>query len=208
MAHLILAGLLASLGLAACADVGRSPTVPHAAALAAPDAVRAAREGAADRVTAAARWNLLTREIIGRRGGSPNDAARAFALVSVAQYDAVIAAEDAKARGHHPSESGASAGASAAVLAALYGAEASFVAAQLAVDAREVPTLPSERHADFAAGVAVGRSVAAAVLARAATDGSAAVWTGTVPQGPDAGARRRRPRFRRPRAGARCVRGS
>jgi hypothetical protein len=145
MAQLLLVGLVASLGLAACSDAGHVPAAP---------------------------------------AGTPNDAARAFALVSVAQYDAVIAAEDAKARGVHPSEAGASAGAAAAVLTALYGQEASFIAAQLAVDARELPTLPSERHADFAAGVAVGRSIAAAVLARAATDGSTAAWTGTVPQGP------------------------
>jgi membrane-associated phospholipid phosphatase len=181
MPRLFLAHLVATLGLAACTDAGRAPTTPTAAADA---ASTAGRSSAADRTTAAARWNLLTREIIGRRGGNSNDAARTFALVSVARYDAVIAAEDAKSRGAHPSEAGASAGAAAGVLAALYGEEASFVEARLAEDARRAATLPSERHTDFAAGVAVGRAVAAAVLARAASDGSKAVWTGTVPQGP------------------------
>ena len=172
----LLAGIVATLGIAACGDPGRAPLAPAAT----PNAQSAAASrGAAERITAAALWNQRTRQIIGRRGGSSNAAARTFALVSVAQYDAVIAAEDAKARGLHPSEAGASSAASAAVLAALYPAEQSFIDAQLAADAAYFPTLPSERDADFAAGAAVGRSVAAAVIAYAATDRSKTVWDGT-----------------------------
>lgn len=173
--------LLVALGLAACADPGRAPTAPTAEPLAAARAVPAA-----DRVTAASRWNALTREIIGRRIANANLAGRVFALVSVAQYDAVIAAEDAKARGVHPSEAGASASAAAAVLLALFPMEQAVIDAQLAADAAYFATLPSERDADWASGVAVGRSVAVAVLARAATDGSAAPWNGTLrlPPGP------------------------
>ena len=177
MSRRLLSVLVAALGFAACTDASQVPTGPEVAS--------AARTGgggeaaAADRVTAAALWNQRTRAIIGRRGGSSNAAARTFALVSVAQYDAVIAAEDAKDGGLHPSEAGASSAASAAVLAALYPAEQSFIDAQLAADAAYFPTLPSERDADFAAGAAVGRAVAAAVIAYAATDGSRAVWGGT-----------------------------
>ena len=181
MPRRLLAALLALVAVAACADAPAAPTPPDAARA---DARPDARAVPAERVTAAALWNARTRAIIGRRGGSSNAAARLFALLSVAQYDAAIAAEVAKHRGVHPSEAGAVAGASAALLEARYDAERGFVAAQLAADAAYFATLPSERHADFAAGVAVGRSVAAAVIAYAATDGSALPWTGTIPTGP------------------------
>jgi membrane-associated phospholipid phosphatase len=187
MPRRLLSSLAAVLGLAACTDAIPAPTAPDVAR---EGASTAASVAAAERVTAAALWNLRTREIIGRRGGSSNAAARTFALVSVAQYNAVIAAEDAKSRGLHPSEAGAAAAASAAVLASIYSpaqnpVEAAFIDGELAADAAYFPTLPSERDADFAAGVAVGRAVAAAVLAYAAADGSKVAWAGTVPTGPE-----------------------
>jgi membrane-associated phospholipid phosphatase len=189
MPRRLLPALVALLGLAACGDASHAPTAPTA-----PDAARTGASSdaaavtaagiAAERVTAAALWNQRTRTILGRRGGSSNNAARLFALVSVAQYNAVIAAEAAKARGVHPSEGAAAAAAAATVLAARYAVERSFVEAQLAADAAYLATLPSERDADFAAGAAVGRAAAATVLAYAATDRSDAVWTGTIPAGP------------------------
>jgi hypothetical protein len=174
--------LAAALALAGCVDT----SVPLAPSSANVDRARGTdvEYGGANRVTAAALWNQRTRSIIGRRGGTSNDAARTFALVSVAQYNAVVAAEDAKEHGMHPSVAGASAAASAAVLAALYPAEQDSADAQLAADAAFFPTLPSERDADFAAGTEVGRAVAASVLAYAASDGSTDTWTGTVPTGP------------------------
>ncbi|HEX2780156.1 MAG TPA: phosphatase PAP2 family protein [Gemmatimonadaceae bacterium] len=168
--------LFALSGLAACTDASSFPTaVDPAPSVATIDAGVAA----ADRVTAAALWNQRTRAVIGRRGGSSNFAARTFALVSVAQYDAVIAAEEAKDGGVHPSEAAASAAASAAVLAGLYAPEKDLAEQQLASDQEYFATLPSERDADWDAGVAVGRAVAAAVLAYAATDGSRTPWDGT-----------------------------
>jgi membrane-associated phospholipid phosphatase len=181
MPRRLLSTLVALLGIAACTDARRAPTAPDAVLSGAPADARAVP---ASRVTAAALWNQRTRAIIGRRGGSSNASARLYALVSVAQYDAVIAAQAAKARGVHPSEAGAAAAAAAAVLAARVAPEQAFVDEQLAADAAYFATLPSERHADFDAGAAVGRRVAAAVLAYAATDGSDAVWTGTIPTGP------------------------
>ena len=139
---------------------------------------------AAERESSAQRWFTLTRAVLGRRTFSPLVTARIFALVSVAQYNAVVAAKDAKAGSLHPSEAGAASGAAAAVLRNVFPVEASTIAAQLAQDAAYFPTLPSERSADWAAGVAVGEQVAAAVLAHAATDGSTAVWTGSIPVGP------------------------
>ena len=166
---------LAALGatLAGCGG-----EVPTATSRAPSVAAAAARE------TAAARWNALTRAVIGRQEFGPLGIARSYALVSVAQYDAVIAAEDARPRGVHPSVAGAASAAAAAVLGALYPSEQGAIDAQLAADAAYFPALPSERDADFLAGLAVGEQVAAAVLARAATDGSTATWTGTIPAGP------------------------
>lgn len=177
----LLSVLVVALGLAACSDSTSPPTAPDVSPAAAREHERG---GGAERVTASALWNQRTREIIGRRGGSSNVAARAFALVSVAQYDGVIAAERAKHHRVHPSAAGAAAAASAAVLAALYPPEQTYVSNQLAADAAYFSGLPSERDADFEAGAAVGREVAAAVLAYAATDGSKSPWTGTVPVGP------------------------
>src|SRR5512132_797597 len=100
MPRRLLSVLVAVLGVAACTDASQAPTTPGDVAPLA--AKSGGGGGAADRVTAAALWEQRTRAIIGRRGGSSNAAARTFALVSVAEYDAVIAAEDAKERGLHP----------------------------------------------------------------------------------------------------------
>lgn len=168
-----LAALVTVLALVSCTDASRTPTAPSEPAGSAASSA-AWDNAAAERVTASARWNLLTRQIISRRGGSANFAARAFALVSVAQYNAILAAEDAKERGMQPSLSGAAAGAAAAVLSALYVAERPFIAAMLAAESAHHPTHPSEGHRDLSAGIAIGEQVAAAVLAYAATDGSSA----------------------------------
>jgi membrane-associated phospholipid phosphatase len=174
-------GLFAMAALAACTDARHAPTAPRTVS---PAASADKADAAANHVTASGLWNLRTRAIIGRRGGNSNAAARTYALVAVAQYDAVIAAEQAKDHAEHPSEAGAAAGASAGVLAALYPAEQSFIDGELAADGTSLPALPSERDADWDAGVAAGRAVAAQVVAYAASDRSKAVWTGTVPVGP------------------------
>lgn len=177
MSRIFLSGLVALMGLAACSDTSRLPTAPDAEQ-------SASRVWAADRVTASARWNQRTRTIIGRQKVSSNGSARLYALVSVAQYDAVIAARKARSHGRRPSESGAASAAAAGVLAALYPLEQAFIETQLAEDAAYFTTRPWERKADFDAGAAVGRSVAAAVVAYAAKDGSNVPWDGTLKTGP------------------------
>jgi len=179
MPRLLFPGLIAALTLAACSDTSPHPTAPDPAQSATTQA-----SVASSSITASEQWNLRTRMIIGRRATGPNDAARAFALVSVAQYDAVVAAGNARARGVHASDAGAAATASAVVLAALYPVEQQFIDSALTADAAYYPKLPSERETSFASGGERGRAIAAAVLARAATDGSTAIWTGTVPVGP------------------------
>jgi membrane-associated phospholipid phosphatase len=178
MSRLSRAGLLAVLALAACTDAVPLPTLP------ATDAARANRAAPRDRETASVRWSALTRAISVRRGANPLIASRLFALVSVAMYDADIAALDAKARGQHPSEAAAVASASATVLRGLYPVEGAAIDAQLLADGQYFPSIPSERDADWALGVPVGNAVGLAVLAHAASDGVGAVWGGTLPVGP------------------------
>ncbi len=179
----VVAALLAALTLAACTDDGATATSPSDAAHAGAGAARRA-EPSVERTTETARWTRLTHTILGRRPLGPLFGGRTLTLVAVAQYNAVIAAEDAKVRRVHPSEAGAVAGASATVLTALFPAEGAVIEAQLAATAAAFPLRPSERHMDFAAGVAVGQRAAQAVLAYAATDRSDAPATETFPTGP------------------------
>jgi membrane-associated phospholipid phosphatase len=140
------------------------------------------------------------------RLATPARSARAFALLHVAMYDALVATWDAKyafgrrapARADsrvralapvsdvpsYPSEHAAAAAAAAAVLTYLFSNEdtASFNAlAREAGDAR-IATGAAYRS-DVDAGYAIGRAVAAATIAHARLDGSDATWSGTVPSG-------------------------
>jgi hypothetical protein len=109
---------------------------------------------------------------------------RAFAYLSLAQYRAVAAADESPGRPPHASPQGAVAAASAAVLSALFPADAAFFASQL--QSQENELAGSERvQSAFAAGEIVGRAVGAAIAEMARTDRFDAVWTGTVPTGED-----------------------
>jgi membrane-associated phospholipid phosphatase len=135
-------------------------------------------------VTASERWMTLTRGILGRREiGGPNATARTFALVAVAQYNAAVAAGTSGAT-RAPSEAAAVSAASAAVLASLYPVEQDTIAAQLNADRTYFAAFAAEKVADYGAGETIGASVSEAVLARAATDRTKAVWTGSIPTGP------------------------
>ena len=118
---------------------------------------------------ATVRWNEIARAQTLTHAISPQFGARAFAYVSLAQYNAAVAAEDAKDRGDHASAAAAVAAASATVLASFYPDQVAYFDAQV-VDQESGPQWPGEQHADFEAGVAVGRTVGAAVVASAATD--------------------------------------
>ncbi|HKG92107.1 MAG TPA: vanadium-dependent haloperoxidase [Gemmatimonadaceae bacterium] len=128
--------------------------------------------------TAVPRWAAIARGLVIKNRPSPPAAFRQFAYLSVAQYAAVVAAE--RDWGHpRPSVEGAVAGASAAVLAHLFPGDAQAV--EDSVRAGE-PDAPGDLRR-FAAGEALGREVAAAVVARAAGDGFNLVFTGTIPTG-------------------------
>src|SRR5437667_1228695 len=131
--------------------------------------------------------------------GNSTKATRVYAYLSVAQYDAVVRAEDAiggnesqtdlthgdglgsGGRGRLETDRGAVAGASAAVLTYFDPAEAQLFEDKVEQQANAGPGQP---HPDFARGEAVGRQVGAEMVARAQTDGFDLPWTGTVPVGP------------------------
>jgi hypothetical protein len=164
--------------LAACSD-------PTTAPAGLPPARNAAQAWEA---SAALAWNAVARDqtklthpgvAVGQQFG-----ARTFAYLSLAQYDAAVAAESAKDRGDHASIAAAVAGASAVVLSYFYPDQtAAFDAQVQAQQAGE--QWPGETHTDFAAGEAVGRAVGQAVVASAQSDGFTPSVAGvTIPVGP------------------------
>jgi hypothetical protein len=103
-----------------------------------------------------------------------------FAYLSLAQHNAIVAAEDAKERGTHASLRAAVAGASAEILRYVFptdaGAIETLLRAQQAADQSV-----EKQNRSFAIGESVGRAVGAAVVERARVDGFVATWTGQVP---------------------------
>ena len=165
-------------------------------------------------VTPTAAWHQLALDRLGFywallpdvRAATPARSARAFALLHVAMYDALVAVWDAKyaygrrapARADprvralvpladepsYPSEHAAAAAAAAAVLAYLFPQEdtAGFHALERAAGDARVAAGAVYRS-DVDAGYALGRAVASQVIAWARSDGSEAPWTGVVPVG-------------------------
>ena len=151
---------------------------------------------------ASPRWHQLTRDFVAKYKTDPS--ARPYALVGLAEYAAVVRAQD-RSTGNCPSSRAAVAGAAAAVLTYLYPAEAGAIAgalleqqeadgaaptpraarvAELVADDPEVGR-SNRRNADaLRAGEAIGREAGQRVVAYALNDGSSATWTGTVPTGP------------------------
>ena len=138
------------------------------------------------RPTMSVRWSAITRDYIASKTGTakPNAVAafRAFAYLSLAQYRAVVAAEQPHRHERHVSRRGAVAGASTAVLSALFPADAAFFEAQLQLEESEDADSRAQRA--FVAGEALGRAVGAKVLESARSDRFDLVWTGTAPTGP------------------------
>lgn len=130
--------------------------------------------------TSSVRWNRKAVALFRARGGN---AGRVNAYVSLAQYRAALAADDAKHGASRPSLAGAVAAASVEVLKQFYPLDASTIDAELAAQRAESP-VASERNKDFAAGEAIGNQIAAAVLALAASDNFGATSPGTPPVGP------------------------
>jgi membrane-associated phospholipid phosphatase len=136
-------------------------------------------------------WNGIGRNFLMARPFNPFLEARVLTYLSLAQYNAIIAAENSTIPGKRPSRAGAAAGASAVVLKDFFPSSADGVVIDDRLAAQKAaPAWPGEEQQDFAAGEAIGRSVGAEVIAYARLDntGLSSVpttgpggWIGTAP---------------------------
>ncbi|MDQ3813138.1 MAG: phosphatase PAP2 family protein [Armatimonadota bacterium] len=140
------------------------------------------------------RWNEIARDLVKKHRTPPPVASRLYALVSVAQYDALIAAFHYKYLYNrpaprqvdnaiqplvatttdpvYPSEHAVVAAASAAVLAYLYPDEAGFVAGKAREHQESRLQAGVNWRSDIIAGDELGRAVAAKIIERARADGA------------------------------------
>lgn len=149
-------------------------------------------------------WVKENMELVAEQSKNPPLASRGYGLVSVAVYDAIVATWHWKyvynrkapnASGaivpvgpdpSYPSEHAAMAGAASRLLAYLFPerpAAAYDEEAEAAANARVAAG--ANYRSDVDAGLALGRAVADAVIARALTDGSDHYFEGTIPSGID-----------------------
>src|SRR6516162_7436626 len=152
------------------------------------------------------RWHEIALREVMRNNLSWNFAMRHFALLHVAIYDGLVAAWDSKYEysrkrpsefdgtlttempnprsPSYPAEHAVAAGAAAEVLSYVFPDRASFFREKAEEAARSRVTAGVSYPSDVAAGLALGRKVAALVIARGKADGTDAKWTGSVPSGP------------------------
>src|SRR3989441_284516 len=188
--------LLGVVGLGGCND---RPTGPAATAQRL-SAARAAglpfTEG-----LASPEWQEIARNFVMQSTVSRNSAAaaRVYAYLSVAQYDAVVRAEDDVGGNESEPEpapvNGLGSGGRSPPPNDPRGGARAAPPAPTHFDPAPPPPFsgkgqeqanagPGQLHPDFARGEAVGRQVGAEAIARAITDGFDQPWTGTVPVGP------------------------
>src|SRR5580704_1121106 len=151
-------------------------------------------------------WNQMTINEIKKFNVGTVRAERALALVHVAIYDAMVAAWDSKYAYNrprpsrhdqefttaipnphspsYPSEHAVAAAAASAVLAYLFPTDAQAILAQADAAGRSRLLAGVQYPSDVQAGLDLGHAVAAFVIARAQSDGSSAIFSGTIPNGP------------------------
>ena len=195
--------VIAVVALLACSE---RPTAPNdAVSLSSRSAAIARSNNAAHPVAvpASVTWDSTAGGLAAGRSISPIVAARAYGLVSIAQYAAVLAASpgaddeqaadddgasNASPRAHYYVIRGAVAGASAQVLRYLFPLDVAAIETQVAREGAEgAPGIQQQ----FASGVALGRSIGDIVVQRgradgfANADGTPKVWDSrTLPSGP------------------------
>ena len=175
---------LAAVGISSCADQSTAPSI-------APLQPSIASERDAKKVSetvASVRWNAIARGLVASQPPAylppkmgQQAALRALTYLSLAQYNAVVAAEKAGENDTHPSEQGAVAGASAAVLTYLFPSAKTFIDAKVA-EQEATPGQPGDEHTNFDAGEQIGRGVGEDVKLLAGRDNFYAVGIG--PTGP------------------------
>ena len=157
--------IIAAICVSACTDAPSrlvQPTTPSADAVKFWDAL------------ATTRWNERAATLLQLYPPTANGQAQAatsrmLTYLSLAQYRAVLAAEATKDRSAHPSVPAAVGAASVAVLSDFFPLAAAALEPQLEADL-SAAGWPGAKNEDPATGVAIGRAVAAQVLAQKATD--------------------------------------
>jgi membrane-associated phospholipid phosphatase len=155
------------------------------------------------------RWNELARGLVMKYRTSPPNASRLYALLSVAQHDALVLAAEhhrryrrpppsaldprvkplfpAELTSTYPSDHAAVAAASAAVLGNVYRSKEQAATLEKKAAAHQTSRLLAglSLRSDLAAGEKIGRAAAARVMERAKNDGSKRQipWPGEVPRG-------------------------
>ena len=152
------------------------------------------------------RWMELAVSQIENKGINTPRNSRGLSMMTVAVYDATVAAWDSKyaykrprpseldssvavtgpvpRSPSYPSELAVTAGAASEILAYIWPADAQFFRDKAEEAARASMAAGFNYPSDVTAGLQLGRAVAAKVIERADGDGSQAIWTGTVPAGP------------------------
>jgi membrane-associated phospholipid phosphatase len=152
------------------------------------------------------RWNEILGEEFRKHGIGGATSSREASLMHVAIYDATIAAWDSKyayerprpsevdatlatalptpSSPSYPAEHAVVAAAAAGVLAYLFPDDAQSLMDQAEEAAQSRVLAGVQYPSDIAAGLELGRRVAALVVERGQHDGSEAPWQGSVPPGP------------------------
>lgn len=135
--------------------------------------------------TAVVAWNELARNLVAVHSTSPPVASRAYALLSVAQYDALKRLHDYAEDAGDELDAVAVSTASAAVLAYLYAVDANSLAME--VPAGQPARVSADQHSDYdiSAAISAGKAAAEKAIERARTDGSDADWETEIPTGED-----------------------
>jgi membrane-associated phospholipid phosphatase len=141
------------------------------------------------------RWNEIARQLVARYRASHTMASRAYALLSVAEYDALVATTNNKylhrrrspsattaglrplfatPEPSYPSHHAAIATASARVLAELFPAAAADLEASRIAHIQSQLLAGVHTRSDVVAGESIGRAVATVVIDRARADGAGA----------------------------------
>ena len=127
-------------------------------------------------------WNTIARGFVVSHSSSPFFAIRAYALLSHAQYEAVVATEKAKGK-TKPSLTAAVGRASVVTLNYLYPGNGAFLE-NLLTQQLASPPWQGDLSSDIPAGNAIGLAVGTELVTVAQADRFFAPWTGTVPVGP------------------------
>jgi membrane-associated phospholipid phosphatase len=129
-------------------------------------------------------WNELARSLVVKYLHDPPLASRVYALLTVAQEQAVAAGVGLwRADGRRASDHAAVVGASATMLAYMYPGETAMLEQLARLDLGN-PAWSADPAVSVQIGDSVGRAVARELILQARADNADATWTGTVPSGP------------------------